>query len=78
MISLQFDVMKGLGLKLRSMKTPTKSYSHTKQQIHHKVQERNNVLQRVKFDTIGTGIRGQPQWLDVQGSNRLNTQKHLL
>ena len=48
MISLQFDVMKGLGLKLRSMKTPTKSYSHTKQQIHHKVQERNIVLQRVK------------------------------
>ena len=48
MISLQFDVMKGLGLKLRSMKTATKSYSHTKQQIHHKVQERNNALQRVK------------------------------
>ena len=48
MISIPFGVMKGLGLKLRSMKTPTKSYSHTKQQIHHKVQERNNVLQRVK------------------------------
>ena len=48
MISIPFDVMKGLGLKLRSMKTATKSYSHTKQQIHHKVQERNNALQRVK------------------------------
>ena len=48
MISIPFGVMKRLGLKLRSMKTATKSYSHTKQQIHHKVQERNNVLQRVK------------------------------
>ena len=31
MISLPIGVMKGLGLKLRSMKMPNKSYSHTQQ-----------------------------------------------
>jgi len=70
MISLPFGVMKGL---------PRATHTHSSRYII-KFKREIMSFKELKFDTMGRSIRGQPQWVDVQGSNRLNstTQKHLL